>query len=134
MSLVRSRKKYLRTKTLHEVGRTKHPEITVHKRRCASCLLGEANLEQRLVHVLELSRVVPSRHLRDGALLVADLVVLPLCQPERLAHRRGRLGEHVEDVVVSLAWQARRERRERGRPPEEIVPEYGGCARPRGGR
>mmetsp|Transcript_4924 Transcript_4924/g.15743 ORF Transcript_4924/g.15743 Transcript_4924/m.15743 type:complete len:277 (-) Transcript_4924:377-1207(-) len=86
-----------------EVAQLQHENE--HLVQLEPCLLGEANLEQRLVHVLELSRVVPSRHLRDGALLVADLVVLPLCQPERLAHRRGRLGEHVEDVVVSLALE-----------------------------
>ena len=66
-------------------------------------LLGEAQLDQRLVHVGKLLLVVPRGHLGHSALLVTDLVVLPLAYFEWSLDGAGRLAEHLEDVVVALA-------------------------------
>ena len=41
----------------------------------------------------------------DGTELRADLVLLPLDNLDRVAHVRAGLADHVEDVVVALAWE-----------------------------
>ena len=75
--------------------------------RCAwaHLLVGEAQAAKGLVAVRKLCLVVPSRHLRDRPLLVANVVVLPFGHPHRLAHLLIALAQHVEDVVVALALE-----------------------------